>query len=176
MAPCCSALVPIPWMLSFPWRKHRSVPDPLLVSFLQRSTASCLRSRLQTDLPTTNLPETMWWTSACPPPPTDRNPTNSSVARTCDLLGHAPASHIACASLRNSCALLLWRLPSFGDSRFVFTVPRLLFPLIFRVLPIGLAFLYLWRIMLECVSFFKWGVVIIDIEWANGWGVVLSCL
>lgn len=29
-------------------------------------------------------PETTWWTSACRPPPTDRNPTSCSAARTCD--------------------------------------------------------------------------------------------
>lgn len=145
MALCCHSLTLVPWLLSFAWRKCRPVPEPLLVSFLQRSTASCLRSRLQTDLPTTNLPETMWWTSACPPPPTDRNPTNSSVARTCDLPGHAPASHIACASLRNSCALLRC-LPSFGDSSFHFhnPTPPHLFPLIPLPLvnPVRMCFLF----------------------------------
>ena len=50
----------------------------------QRSTASCHRSRSRTAQRTTSPPETTWWTSACHPPPTDRNPTSCSAARTCD--------------------------------------------------------------------------------------------
>lgn len=51
---------------------------------LQRSTASCLRSRSRTAQPTTSPPATTWWTSACRPPLTDRNPASCSVARTCE--------------------------------------------------------------------------------------------
>lgn len=51
---------------------------------LQRSTASCHRSRSQTAQPTMSPPATTWWTSACRPPPTDRNPTSCSAARTCE--------------------------------------------------------------------------------------------
>lgn len=58
----------------------------------QRSIASCPRSRLRTAQRTTSPPETTLWTSVCRPPPTDRNPTSCSAARTCDRPAPVPSA------------------------------------------------------------------------------------
>lgn len=91
---------------------------------LQRSTASCHRSRSPTAQPTTSPPATTWWTSACRPPPTDRNPTSCSAARTCDrprparapvrlrvLILHPPLTALR-APAPSSPSLRAWLLPS----------------------------------------------------------------
>ncbi|PKK18005.1 RAB11B, member RAS oncogene family, partial [Columba livia] len=51
----------------------------------QKSTALFRRSRSPIGLRMMSLLATTWWTSASHQPPTDRNPTNSSAVRTCDL-------------------------------------------------------------------------------------------
>lgn len=51
---------------------------------LQRSIASCHRSRSRTAQPMMSPLATTSWTSVCRPPPTARNPASCSAVRTCD--------------------------------------------------------------------------------------------
>lgn len=65
----------------------------------QKSTASSRRNRSLSGPPTMSPRETMWWTSACPPPRMVRGGANCSAVRTCNpwqppLPASAPPSHL----------------------------------------------------------------------------------